>query len=815
MDISIDIEPRSDESGRKVIKAMGRTTTKGITLVCALVVFALCGTAFAQQTIVSTRIVSVPSGLQVDIDGQTHVTPVTFLWPEGSRHTLHSFTQVGTGSNTRYVFGGWSANRPLLTASDPLIVTANRDVTEFTATFSAQFLIRVVYFDCSGYAPAGEDCPQSVSPGTVIVGGNKFTQSGSFYTGAGTLALQATPSPAAVGQDSPWIFVGWYNGLGNDSQAFLNTANVTGPMSIYPRFVRGRKVTIQTQPTGLQVLADRQPVNGPKDFIWGRGTTHALGAVPDQVDQTACKSVSTGCVIDPTYQGRLWIFDSWSDGGAINHSYLVPDVQGDITLTAKFVPGQRVSFYTNPPGLTLAVDGRSNYYSNNFNWAVNSQHTVSAPLTQVDENGTRYVFQSWSNGGEATQTIVAHLDPGGLNLQFTANYESSGRVSVVSDISGVSIQVDGQDCALPCVIEKTRGTPIRLKAPASLKLTEDSRLDFLGWNDSGDSERTLAAPAGPLTLNLNYRLRNRLNVGSNPPEGARLVTDPVTTDGFHDAQSQVQVTIETVKGFKFRNWDGDLTGISRALTVDMRSPKYLRAILDRVPALLDDAVQNAAGATPARAVAAGSIVSIFGVHLAPELKVGPTSPLTQTLSNITVRIGTRLLPLLFVSPEQINAQMPSDLSEGDYTLTVQATGKEDVSANFTVVRNAPGLFNRVVEGKAFGLFLHENGNPVTTDSPARRNEVITLLGTGFGPFLQTPPEGFAIPESPNSVLADAVTILAADTAIEPIYAGVAADRVGVTAVRFRTPENLPGGAGAEVKVRIADRDSNTVLLPIE
>ena len=59
---------------------------------------------------------------------------------------------------------------------------------------------------------------------------------------------------------APWIFAGWYNGLGNDSQAFLNTANVTGPLSIYPKFVRARNIIAQSNPPGLQVLADRAPL---------------------------------------------------------------------------------------------------------------------------------------------------------------------------------------------------------------------------------------------------------------------------------------------------------------------------------------------------------------------------------------------------------------------------------------------------------------------------------------------------------------------------------------------------------------------------
>src|SRR5204863_6128897 len=114
-----------------------------------------------------------------------------------------------------------------------------------------------------------------------------------------------------------------------------------------------------------------------------------------------------------------------------------------------------------------------------------------------------------------------------------------------------------------------------------------------------------------------------------------------------------------------------------------------------------------------------------------------------------------------------------------------------------------------------GLFLHENGEPVTLDSPARRNEVITLLGTGFGPYLQAPLDGFAVPESPNNALADPLSILTADSSMDPSYAGAAAGRVGVSAIRFKIGDNLPGGAASEIRLRVLDQESNTVLLPVE
>src|SRR5262249_60285785 len=131
-----------------------------------------------------------------------------------------------------------------------------------------------------------------------------------------------------------------------------------------------------------------------------------------------------------------------------------------------------------------------------------------------------------------------------------------------------------------------------------------------------------------------------------------------------DANAQVRVTVESKLGFKFQNWEGDLTSASRSITLSMNSPKFLRAVLDRVPALLEKAVKNAVGETPLDAVAAGSIISIFGVNLAAEYQAGPQSPLKQTLADVTVMISGKLLPLLFVSPDQINAQLPADLPEG-------------------------------------------------------------------------------------------------------------------------------------------------------
>ena len=125
-----------------------------------------------------------------------------------------------------------------------------------------------------------------------------------------------------------------------------------------------------------------------------------------------------------------------------------------------------------------------------------------------------------------------------------------------------------------------------------------------------------------------------------------------------------------------------------ALTLD--SPRSALLSLDRVPALAPFGVRNAALGASAESVAPGSLISIFGASLAPVLEIGPPSPLAQTLAGVTVRADDTFLPLVFVSPSQINAQLPSTMAEGPHKIIVRWEGKTETSADILVARNAPG-----------------------------------------------------------------------------------------------------------------------------
>ena len=252
------------------------------------------------------------------------------------------------------------------------------------------------------------------------------------------------------------------------------------------------------------------------------------------------------------------------------------------------------------------------------------------------------------------------------------------------------------------------------------------------------------------------------------------------------------------------------TTIRTVLTVD--APKSAVLTLDRVPAIAPFGIRNAAGSLPDD-VAPGSLVSIFGANLAPGLEVGPSNPLAQSLQGVTALLDDNFLPLVFVSPGQINAQLPSGLEPGPRRLSIRWAGKE-AAATVNVVRNAPGLFSAGGDD-GLGVFLRLGGGAINGDRPARAGDVVDVLGTGLGAYTAPPPAGFILDESAGYRAADPVSVVVGETSLEALYAGRSGAGAGVDFVRFRLPDRLPDTPFVKIRIVVNGRESNTVQLPIQ
>lgn len=742
----------------------------------------------AATTIASTQVLTNPGGASFYVDGQLFTSSATFLWPAGSKHTLNiQAVQQDSITRTSYNFTGWTDSTGLLSMSTTqIVITADPSITFYQAAVTVQYAVSLSFFRCSNPDPT--TCH---SPGAVYVNNTPYLVNSDVYLNAGsTVVLRAAPNPG-------FVFTGWLDPMGHPLEAFLTSFTLNSPVFVDPQFLPAARITIVSSPPGLQVLADRTPAYSPITLDWGLGTTHTLGAVTPQTD----------------HYSRLWVFDSWSDQGAETHSYTVPEQVLPVTLTAKYVPGIAVSFLTAPLGLELTVDGVSNLPLYNFAWAAGVAHTVSAPQQQTDQSGRGWVFRSWSNGGPATQTITL-TSANAAGFRLIANYDPLSQTVIQSSPSGMHLQADGADCITPCTLQRPIGSTIQVSAPPSIQVSADTRLLFTGWSDGSSGDHAITAAPGPQVVIANYQSDYRLGYSSNVPDAVTWHFSPAPVDNFYAAQTEVTVSPVIAPGYRFHRWEGDASGTSEVITVTMSGPLNIRARVDKVDYVGIDAVVNAAGSTPENAVAPGSIVSVYGDNLAPSVQAGPASPLAQTLAGVTVSVGDRFLPLLFVSPGQINVELPSDLASGMQTLKVRQTGLPDAAADFTVQRNAPGLFYQELTGQAFAIMLHADGSLVSPASPARRGELVTLLGTGFGPYQPQPPDGFAVPGTVLYPLKDTVELVCGDKTITPEFAGAAQGRVGVAAVKFRIADPLPQASTIEIKARVNGHESNTVLVPL-
>jgi len=774
----------------------------------ALIIASLLPAAsLTAQTVSSVRIFTSPPGLTFTVDGQGYLQPVTLLWPQGSKHTISapSPQNLGVGAATaQYALGAVVSNLgPILDLSN---VTADPNITFIQLPFTIAYGVTLDFFSCpASIAVVTQNCTLPLNcqtgtvctePGSVILNGTTFYANGEIFVGAGQPVIaEAHPNPG-------WVFSGWLPvpGSGNSSQAFQNTWTVNGPMILYPQFTQARQVsvTVQTVPAGLQTLVDRTPYFAPVQLEWGLGSVHQLGGISPQYD----------------LHGTLWVFDSWSDNGAYSHTYTVPSGgEGALTLTANYVTGTLTTFLTTPQGLALTVDGRQNYPNYTFAWTPGSVHSVSAPATQVDANGNTWAFQSWSNNGPETQQIT--VSGVAANNRYTAVYQPAGMLNINSDPAGVAMQVDGQACPTPCSVGQAVGSTLQVAAPMSSGTGVGTELAFRGWSDGGPASRTVTVAKQPTNLSAAYKLRYQLLGVSDPPNGALWTTTPASSDSFFDPNTRVEVAVTPKPGFQFVDWAGDVSGSSPAALVVMDSPHTVRAELNPVPYIAPGGIMNSAAQTGSKAVAPGSVVAIYGINLSSDNLTSPSARLATTLDNVTVRAGGQTVPLFFVSPGQINIQLPSNLSIGEHFLTVHIDGKPDATAAFTVTRNAPGLYGTVANAETFAVAAHQDGSSISVSSPARRGETVSLFGTGFGSYNPEPQDGIAVSAATKYPLADSAKIVVGEQQIEPVWAGAAAGKVGVAVVQLKIDESIPHASNVALKVLVNGIESNSVLLPVE
>ena len=213
----------------------------------------------------------------------------------------------------------------------------------------------------------------------------------------------------------------------------------------------------------------------------------------------------------------------------------------------------------------------------------------------------------------------------------------------------------------------------------------------------------------------------------------------------------------------------------------------------------------------ATSLAPNGLVSIFGSSfskVAFDLNGWSGTQLPFYLNGLGVTIGGRPAPLLYVSPSQINAQVPADVPPGSQLLVVGNAGGPIASYTVNITEAAPAIFFSPVAA----ILKNVDFSLVSTANPAKAGDVVLVYCTGMG---QTTPALFTGMAPAPGVLArtSAAAATIGGKAATVVYSIASPGFAGLYQVAVSVPAGVTGSV--PLVLQQGSATSNTVTLIVK
>ena len=369
------------------------------------------------------------------------------------------------------------------------------------------------------------------------------------------------------------------------------------------------------------------------------------------------------------------------------------------------------------------------------------------------------------------QPFVADLAPGtytgGLNLQFSDGRVRAVRIRViVTGAGGSQAGRAAEGCAptrlLPSILSVTPSVPITVGWP--VPLTAEVRDDCGNPHEGGSVIVSFSNGDAPISL---QSLKDGRWAGTWSSRGA--------------ATDQTTLKVEA------SNPERLLAG-SQSLVVAVRSKQD-------PPVVPAAGVVSAAGVQSYAPLAPGAMITIYGQDLAEVTQAASSFPLPTQIGSTRIVIGGRELPLLFVSPGQINALVPSDITVNTrHQLLVRRASTYGLPVPLDVASAQPAIFTANLSGSGQGIIVDVNNRLNNPSNPARAGDTVILYASGLGMTNPTVAAGLATPNSPLSRVRDELTMTIGGTQAIVDFAGLAPGFGSLYQINARVPAGVQGDA---------------------
>ncbi|MBV9768067.1 MAG: S8 family serine peptidase [Bryobacterales bacterium] len=382
---------------------------------------------------------------------------------------------------------------------------------------------------------------------------------------------------------------------------------------------------------------------------------------------------------------------------------------------------------------------------------------VNPTLYRIAQN-TSGVFHDVTVGDNSVPCVIGSPDctTGSFGYSATPGYDRSSGLGSL-DAYNLIHQWTSQAPTASAVVPSIDNNPV-FETPANgsgdrwsytITLTEEAGVGttLTGFTINGQPQ-DITAVFGTITI---------------PPDGS------LTSKGLGFSTLAVPTNVV----FGFTGVDASGTQWSEQLTIPFDGPQ--------TPLVIGGASNAASGQ---QSYAPGMLLSVYGTAFGNFAQSAGTIPLPQYLAGFEASVNGVTTPLYYVSPNQVNLQIPYETPLGNATLVV---GNPYVNSNnytIKIVPAAPGIF--MTNGFTAAPFSSAMPGETTTLFITGEGQVSPSLADGASPSSGTSPSLLPKPKLP-------VTVTVANQSAIIAFIGIPSGLVGVTQINYVVPENTPIG----------------------
>jgi uncharacterized protein (TIGR03437 family) len=200
-------------------------------------------------------------------------------------------------------------------------------------------------------------------------------------------------------------------------------------------------------------------------------------------------------------------------------------------------------------------------------------------------------------------------------------------------------------------------------------------------------------------------------------------------------------------------------------------------------------------------VAPGGLMAVLGTNLSGTNQATSEVPLPTTIADSCLTVNGAPTHLMFVSPTQVNAQMPSQES-GNVALVMHTPGGVSNTFFLTLLSGAPAVFLTTLDGVANvpAIVRFSNGLVVTSTNPVHRGDILTIYLTGLGavnPPVADGSAGLADPLS-TTVIDPVVKIGGVDADV--LFSGLVPGMPGAYVINVSVSNSTPQGLSVPLTI---------------